>query len=70
MCGYQIGYNPDQFSGKVDPTLHEFQALNNDGGSMVNEPSVFRRIGCLDDGRKDTKNIAPPPFFPKKTGGC
>ncbi|HTR49667.1 MAG TPA: hypothetical protein VMJ10_03105 [Kofleriaceae bacterium] len=72
VCGKpMVGYNPDQFTGKLDPARQEFQALNNDGGLMVNEPTVFRRIGCFDDARKDPgSDVKPPPFFPKHTSGC
>jgi len=71
VCGRIIGYNPDQFTGTLDPERQEFQAVNNDGGLMVNEPTVFRRIGCFDDTRKDPgSDVKPPPFFPKHTSGC
>ena len=61
-CGQPGRYNPDNFSGKIDSALQEFQSVNNDGGDAVNEPAVFRRIRCLDaPGR--TKAQAPPPAF-------
>ena len=41
-------YNPDHFSGTVDPLSQEFQSVNNDGGRDVNSPYVFRRVACLD----------------------
>ncbi|HEY1559224.1 MAG TPA: hypothetical protein VGF94_30595 [Kofleriaceae bacterium] len=70
VCGDSVGYNPDQFTGSLDAARQEFQAVNNDGGAEVNTPTVFRRIGCFDDGRKDPGSaVAPPPFFPKKQGG-
>lgn len=43
-------YNPDHFSGLIDPDLQEFQSVNNDGGRDINSPYVFRRVGCFDDG--------------------
>jgi hypothetical protein len=72
VCGGFTGYNPDQFSGQLDPVLHEFQAVNNDGGEAVNDPSVFRRIGCFDDERKAPgSGVTSPPFFPKRSSsGC
>jgi hypothetical protein len=72
VCGGIGRYNPDQFSGKLEPEIHEFQAVNNDGGMAVNDPTVFRRIGCFDAERKEpAKSVAPPPFFPKqRTSGC
>jgi hypothetical protein len=41
-----ISYNPDRFSGTIDRAIQEFQSVNNDGGSAVNEPVVFRRVQC------------------------
>jgi hypothetical protein len=75
VCGGIGRYNPDNFTGKLEPELHEFQAVNNDGGMAVNDPTVFRRIKCFDAERKDPgkegKEIAPPPFFPKQQkSGC
>jgi len=72
VCGPTVGYNPDQFTGKLDTERQEFQAVNNDGGIMVNAPTVFRRIGCFEqDGRKSPdSDVTPPPFFPKRTSGC
>lgn len=71
-CGADPVYNPDQFTGTLDPVRHEFQAVNNDGGDAVNEPAVFRRIGCVDSERKQAgSDVAPPPFFPKhRSSGC
>jgi hypothetical protein len=45
-CGHPHGYNPDNFSGEIDPWRAEFQSVNNDGDRAVNEPHVFRRIRC------------------------
>jgi hypothetical protein len=72
VCGSMYGYNPDNFTGKLQPELQEFQSVNNDGGAAVNEPTVFRRIGCFDDGRKDPgSDVKPPPFFPHhQSSGC
>jgi len=72
VCGPRYGYNPDQFTGRLEPERQEFQSVNNDGGVAVNEPMVFRRIGCFENGRKDPgSNVTPPPFFPKrKAAGC
>ncbi|MGE0547128.1 MAG: hypothetical protein AB7R00_08735 [Kofleriaceae bacterium] len=71
ICGDHVHYNPDNFTGRVEPERQEFQAVNNDGGNAVNEPTVFRRIGCLDEGVVRDRNVAPPAFFPKRrTGGC
>ena len=74
FCGYPPGagmYNLDQFSGKIDPAILEFQSVNNDGGEAVNEPTVFRRIGCLEPLPTPHPVVRPPPFFPSmRTGGC
>ena len=79
VCGGRPhGYNPDRFTGKIDPKIQEFQSVNNDGGQAVNAPAVFRRIRCWDD---PTQGPEPPPavdvrvpaFRPKskaKRGGC
>lgn len=71
-CGRAPMYNPDQFTGRLEPERQEFQAVNNDGGDAVNEPTVFRRVGCFDNQRKDPDGkVAPPPFFPKHhSSGC
>jgi hypothetical protein len=42
-----FAYNPDAFSGVIDPGRQEFQSVNNDGGRDQNAPYVFRRVGCL-----------------------
>jgi hypothetical protein len=73
-CGYAGGYNPDKFTGKIDPAIQEFQSVNNDGGSAVNEPAVFRRIRCLNAplGPSRKSSQATPPAFspPKRTWSC
>ena len=62
-----IGYNPDKFTGKLDPKLHEFVSVNNDGGIAVNEPNVFRRIRCLDaPPPAPGVKVDPPPFEPPR----
>jgi hypothetical protein len=43
-----LDYHPDHFTGTIDPQREEFQSVNNDGGRAVNDPMVFRRIGCVD----------------------
>ena len=68
-------YNLDQFSGTIDPDLQEFQSVNNDGGVMVNMPTVFRRIQCFDAPPPPRVAVTPPPFFPKasvepEASGC
>jgi hypothetical protein len=77
VCGSFYGYNPDNFTGKLEPERQEFQSVNNDGGGAVNEPTVFRRIACPEenDGTavKPTGDLKPPAFYPKKkssSGGC
>ena len=72
FCGPPTrSYYPDRFSGTVDPELEEFQSVNNDGGPMVNYPTVFRRIRCLegDENAPSVEVVPPPEFFPS-TGGC
>jgi hypothetical protein len=72
VCGDAGRYNNDNFTGVLEPDRQEFQSVNDDGGDAVNEPVVFRRIGCFDNGRKDPGSaVTPPPFFPKRRdGGC
>lgn len=73
LCGNrtQVAYAPDQFTGRLEPERHEFQAVNNDGGTAVNEPAVFRRISCFDDAPVANADVKPPPFFPaRRQGGC
>jgi hypothetical protein len=77
VCGSFYGYNPDSFSGRIEPERQEFQSVNNDGGAAVNEPAVFRRIGCFDNNDQPNKPAGPvtaPAFYPKRrsssAGGC
>lgn len=74
FCGYAPGpssYNLDHFSGQIDPAIQEFQSVNNDGGRSVNDPTVFRRIGCLEPPPVPHVQVAPPPFYPTaRSGGC
>jgi hypothetical protein len=75
MCGdpASVSYAPDQFSGRLEPERQEFQAVNNDGSTAVNEPAVFRRVSCFDDAplKADKADVKPPPFFPeRREGGC
>jgi hypothetical protein len=47
ICGNKnAGYNLDHFTGTLDRELQEFQTVNNDGGTAVNMPTVFRRLRC------------------------
>jgi hypothetical protein len=68
-----ISYNLDQFSGRIDPTIQEFQSVNNDGGEAVNEPTVFRRIRCFDapsgPSQRPAIGITAPPLLPPQRGG-
>jgi hypothetical protein len=69
LCGQRdMGYNLDHFSGEIDPELQEFQSVNNDGGSAVNEPTVFRRIKCFDESSTGPGEVEPPPFQPPSRG--
>jgi len=72
ICGGPFrGYNPDNFSGRIEKERQEFQSLNNDGGAAVNSPNVFRRIACFDDEPRDNRDVASPPFFPqRRSRGC
>lgn len=66
------GYNLDNFSGVIDPTILEFQSVNNDGGRAVNEPAVFRRIRCppQESVEAPSVNTRPPAFYPDRRSGC
>ena len=54
-------YNPDHFTGTIEPAIQEFQSVNNDGGEAVNEPTVFRRIRCSEPPAISTVPTAPIP---------
>lgn len=64
------GYNPDQFSGAIDAARQEFQTRVEDGGIFQGEPTVFRRVRCLEPGAMPHVEVAPPPFYPQRSGGC
>jgi len=64
------GYNLDNFSGQIDPELFEFQSVNNDGGRAVDDPTVFRRVRCLDSPPSPHVVSTPPPFYPNMDRGC
>jgi hypothetical protein len=69
LCGsVDFDYLLDHFSGTIEPDLQEFQSVNNDGGNAVNEPTVFRRIRCYDDGPGPPADMKPPPFQPPSRG--
>ena len=72
FCGPPVmGYFPDRFSGIIDPQIEEFQSVNNDGGPMVNYPTVFRRSRCLTDpDGPPPVVVAPPDFYPSSGCGC
>jgi len=61
-------YNLDQFTGPLDLDRLEFQSVNNDGGRNVNEPTVFRRVECLEDPKAKATPpkvaVTPPAFYP------
>ena len=63
-------YNLDHFSGTIDPAIQEFQSVNNDGGRSVNDPTVFRRVGCADNPGAPQVTVVPPPFYPGQRSGC
>jgi hypothetical protein len=73
-CGIQrIQYLPDQLTGEIDARIQEFQSVNNDGGSAVNEPMVFRRVECFEPPKPARPKIVvtPPPLVPElKKRGC
>jgi len=72
ICGPRrpFRYYLDRFTGKIDKKRQEFQSVNNDGGPMVNHPTVFRRIGCLSDPPPPDVKIKAPALLPKKKSGC
>jgi hypothetical protein len=75
-CGSMEGYNPDNFSGTIDPSIQEFQSVNNDGGRAVNDPMVFRRVRCFNAGQSGPRLnapavvVAPPLMPPRRSRGC
>lgn len=72
-CGARMsGYNLDNFTGVIDPSILEFQSVNNDGGAAVNDPTVFRRIRCPPQrsAQSPSVNPIPPAFYPERLGGC
>ncbi len=71
-CTYTGGYYLDHYSGRIDPSILEFQAVNNDGGYAVNEPTVFRRIKCADVPGPTAIpiKVTPPSFTPRKKWSC
>lgn len=72
MCGPRPeGYNLDHFRGIIDTSLQEFQSVNNDGGLQIDEPTVFRRIRCLEPDSPPHPYVAPPNFQPpRRRTGC
>src|SRR5262249_23914807 len=72
LCGPPTSrYNLDHFSGTIDPAIQEFQSVNNDGGRSVNDPTVFRRVRCLDPAPGPHVTVAAPPFAPPRHAvGC
>jgi len=73
LCGDGFfGYAADNFSGTIDPAILEFQSVNNDGGWAVNEPTVFRRIRCIEPPEPAPRPhpyVTPPPFLPPRVAG-
>jgi len=76
VCGSRrVSYNADNFSGKIDPEIQEFQSVNNDRGAAVNVPVVFRRVKCPDlpeEPEPIAIDVRPPAFQPptRKSSGC
>ena len=66
ICGRPGLYYPDHYSGTIDPARMEFQSVNNDGGEMVNEPTVFRRVSCSQSAGHTGIGIKPPEYAPKR----
>jgi hypothetical protein len=60
-------YYLDRFSGTIDPAIQEFQSENNDGGTAIHLPVVFRRIRCHTD-PVWREPVPPPPFEPPRSG--
>ncbi|MBL8604854.1 MAG: hypothetical protein JNK72_23200 [Myxococcales bacterium] len=64
-------YNPDHFSGVIEPAIEEFQSVNNDGGRDLNEPTVFRRVRCLEPPSEPHPVVEAPHFQPpRRSRGC
>ncbi len=76
LCGGSVSYVLDDFTGQLDLEANEFQTVANDGIVAINEPTVFRRIDCLEgQGVKAGPRIEvrPPAFYPpvdEPAGGC
>lgn len=68
LCGEWRGnYYLDHFTGDIAHDLHEFQSVNNDGATSVNEPTVFRRISCA-EAAPLPPGMEPPPTVPPQVG--
>ena len=63
-------YNLDRFTGAIDPSILEFQSMNDDGGAYVDVPTVFRRVRCPPAPSAEAPSVNPtrPPFYPSRTG--
>lgn len=72
LCGGGgFSYNLDRFTGAVDPAILEFQSILDDRGDWVGEPTVFRRIRCIDPAARPHATVSAPPFQPPTRGcGC
>lgn len=64
-------YDLDHFAGTIDPALQELHSLNNDGGSLRNDATVFRRVQCF-DAPPIAPVVPPPPTAPPSSfrSGC
>ena len=71
FCGSRgsVAYNPDHFQGLINVGLQEFQSVNNDGGTAVNEPVVFRRIECAQRTPQPNVTVVLPTTEPLRTHG-
>ncbi len=71
FCGPRhFGYNLDHFTGVIDPTILEFQSVNNDGGRAINDPTVFRRVRCFEPTSPPHPVVARPSFHPPRRARC
>jgi len=71
LCGTAGGYALDHLTGTIDPATFEFQSVNNDGATSVDEPALFRRIRCIDPARPPRPIVTPPALHPPgRAGGC